>query len=159
IGTGTTTNTLENCVLANNGAFNFQISGTGASLVDAGHNLDSVGDSGWTNGTNGDVVGSNPLLSTLGLYNASFGTSLALLPGGPAIDAGMASGAPATDARGISRVGTVDIGAYESQGFTLSLVGGSSQTTTVNSGFGSPLTVGVAALVLGEPVNGGKVKL
>lgn len=39
----------------------------------------------------------------------------ALLAGSPAIDAGSATGAPATDQRGLPRVGAVDIGAYELQ--------------------------------------------
>jgi hypothetical protein len=41
--------------------------------------------------------------------------TMALPPGSPAIDAGSASGAPATDQRGAARFGAVDIGAYERQ--------------------------------------------
>jgi hypothetical protein len=41
--------------------------------------------------------------------------TMALLPGSPALDSGSASGAPATDQRGASRFGGVDIGAYELQ--------------------------------------------
>jgi hypothetical protein len=42
--------------------------------------------------------------------------TMAIAPGSPALDAGTATGAPATDQRGYARVGAVDIGAYEWQG-------------------------------------------
>jgi hypothetical protein len=40
---------------------------------------------------------------------------MALPPASPAIDAGSAPGAPATDQRGAMRFGAVDVGAYERQ--------------------------------------------
>ena len=64
---------------------------------------------------------------------------MALLPGSPAINAGTATGAPTTDQRGISRVGAVDIGAFESRGFTISAASGTPQSATILSAFGSPL--------------------
>jgi hypothetical protein len=42
--------------------------------------------------------------------------TMAIAPGSPAVDAGTATGAPATDQRGFARYGAVDIGAYEWQG-------------------------------------------
>ena len=110
----------------------------------------------------------NPLLAPLGDYGGPSET-MALLPGSPAIDAGSnalsvdASGNPlTTDQRGVGfpRVvnGTVDIGAFESQGFTLTPVTGSTpQTTPVNSPFVNPLAVIVTANNLLEPVAGGAV--
>ena len=60
----------------------------------------------------------NPVLAPLGNYGGPTQT-MALLPGSPAIDAGTSGpGIPATDQRGLGRVGAVDIGAFESQGFT-----------------------------------------
>ncbi len=56
-----------------------------------------------------------------------------LLPGSPAIDAGnnaVILAGVTTDQRGLSRVGTaVDIGAFESQGFILTPVPGSTPQT------------------------------
>ena len=41
--------------------------------------------------------------------------TMAIGPGSPAVDSGSATGAPATDQRGMPRAGQVDIGAYERQ--------------------------------------------
>ena len=91
---------------------------------------------------------------------------MALLPGSPAIDAGSnalaidAIGNPLTDQRGLARiVGTaVDIGAFESQGFTLTPVAGSTpQGTGFNSPFANPLALIVTANNPVEPVAGGVV--
>ena len=100
----------------------------------------------------------NPLLAPLGNYGGPTQT-MALLPGSPAIDAG-ASGPniPATDQRGLGRVGAVDIGAFESQGFTLTVVPGSTpQTSEIGTAFANPLAVIVTADNPIEPVNGGVV--
>ena len=99
----------------------------------------------------------DPGLAPLGNYG---GTSLtmALLPGSPAIDAGTGTGAPATDQRGYARVGGVDIGAFESQGFTLTLVAGSTpQSADIGTPFANPLAVSVTANNPLEPVDGGVV--
>jgi hypothetical protein len=79
-----------------------------------------------------------------------------LLPGSPAIDAGAAC--LATDQRGIDRPqGTAcDIGAFESQGFSLALAGGDNQSTLINTAFAQPLSVAVSSAV-GEPVGPGGV--
>ena len=106
----------------------------------------------------------NPLLGLLGDYGGPTQT-MALLPGSPAIDAGSNALIPAgvtTDQRGpgFPRIvnGTVDIGAFESQGFTLTPVTGSTpQGTPVNSPFANPLAVIVTANNPLEPVAGGIV--
>jgi hypothetical protein len=106
----------------------------GAVSSNSGFNLigDGTGMTGITNGANGNQVGTsaspiNPLLATLGNYGGPT-QSLALLPGSPALDAGSNAldGGVSTDQRGDPRVvnGTVDIGAFESQGFTVAVIGG-----------------------------------
>ena len=84
---------------------------------------------------------------------------MALLPGSPAIDAGTSgAGIPTTDQRGSGRVGAVDIGAFESQGFTLTPVPGSTpQTASIGTPFANPLAVTVTANNPVEPVDGGVV--
>ncbi|HNG29262.1 MAG TPA: FG-GAP-like repeat-containing protein, partial [Blastocatellia bacterium] len=153
---------LKNTLVANNtlglGA-NFRI-GTGGTVTSLGNNLDSDGSSGFTNGVNGNLVGTvanpiNALLAPLGNYGGTTQT-IALLPGSPAINAGTATGAPANDQRGIARVGNPDIGAFESRGFTLAASGGNNQSTPVNTAFANPLSVTVGS-AFSEPVDGGRV--
>ena len=58
----------------------------------------------------------------------------------------------------MGRVGTVDIGAFESRGFTMTAVaGGSPQTAAIGTSFANPLAVSVTANNPAEPVNGGIV--
>src|SRR5262249_34675081 len=60
--------------------------------------------------------------------------------------------------RGYGRVGGVDIGAFESQGFTLATVAGSTpQTSHIGTPFANPLAVTVTAKNSIEPVNGGVI--
>jgi hypothetical protein len=118
-----------------------------------GADLDSASPFSGTN----NLIGGNPLLAPLNNYGGPTQT-LAPLPGSPAIDAGTSTGAPTTDQRGLGRVGTVDIGAFESQGFTLTAVaGGTSQTASILTPFAKPLAVTVTANNASEPVNGGLV--
>jgi hypothetical protein len=152
---------LRNTLVAGNSGRNFEFSGS-AQVSSLGNNLDSDGTSGFTNGANGNLAGTaarklNALLSELGNYGGTTQTH-ALLPGSPAINAGTSSGAPTSDQRGSSRVGAVDIGAFESQGFTLAFSGGNNQSAAVNTAFASPLAVMVAANVTAEPANGGQVR-
>ena len=104
--------------------------------MDAGHNLDS-----------------NPLLSVLGNYGGSMQTH-ALLPNSVAIDAG--NTCVSADQRGVSRVNSCDIGAFESQGFTLTKTSGDAQNTAINTSFTNPLVVALSS-VAGEPTAGGTV--
>jgi hypothetical protein len=98
----------------------------------------------------------NPGLAPLGDYGGPTQT-IALLPGSPAIDAGTSGpGIPATDQRGEPRHGAPDIGAFESLGFTLTIVRGSSpQSTADGTPFAHPLAVVVTANNPIEPVAGG----
>jgi hypothetical protein len=84
--------------------------------------------------------------------------TMALLPGSPAIDAGVPVAGVTTDQRGVARPqGTApDIGAFESRGFTIAIVSGDDQSATCGSTFPEPLTVRVTS-PFGEPVAGGRV--
>ncbi|GAB3707639.1 hypothetical protein GCM10027592_41970 [Spirosoma flavus] len=148
--------TLKNCILVGNtGDSDANLDGTAAAS--SSYNLIGAnGSGGLTNGSNGNIISvSNPLLAPLANYGGTTQTH-ALLPGSPAINAGTASGAPSTDQRGISRVSTTDIGSFESQGFTLALSSGSSQTATAGTVFANPLRTTVSS-ANNEPVNGGVV--
>lgn len=96
-------------LLAGNVPLNF--AGTN---IDASCNLSSDASCTFTN--TGSRTNTNPLLGPLA-NNGGPTLTMALLPGSPAIDAGSAIGAPATDQRGILRPQGpgVDIGAYEYQ--------------------------------------------
>src|SRR5262249_32483418 len=107
-----------------------------------------------------NLIGGDPLLGPLGNYGGPTLT-LPLLPGSPAIGGGAARPRPpATDQRGRPRPtsGPVDIGAFQSQGFTLTPVNGSTpQSALVNAAFANPLAVTVTAKDPVEPVDGGGV--
>ncbi|MGI8690336.1 MAG: choice-of-anchor Q domain-containing protein [Thermomicrobiales bacterium] len=157
---------LQNTIVAGNTATNSGPEINGA-VISHGHNLlgTTSGTTGITGGMNGDIVNPTPLLSALGSYGGTAQT-VALLPGSPAIDAGDDSVCATTghsgvnnkDQRGVNRpVGAhCDIGAFESQGFTLTRTSGDGQTRTPGTAF-SPLVVTVTANSAGEPVNGGMV--
>lgn len=165
--------TLLNTIVAFNGF------GNGPNLlgpfVSLGHNLifDFEGSSGFTVGTNnanGDLIGSSfaPVFPILGPLQNNGGPTqtIALLPGSPAIDAGdncvvSAGGCLptplTTDQRGVSRQvnSNVDIGAFESRTFTISVNSGTPQSKPVNTLF-APLVVTVNS-ASGDPVAGGVV--
>jgi trimeric autotransporter adhesin len=126
--------TLENTIVAGNTAANGAGDTTGAptpgpdvdgTVTSSGHNL--LGNTTDANGFGGvgDLTGVNPLLAALA-DNTGPTQTMALTPGSPAIDAGVASGA-AFDQRGLPRTfddpGTTnaatsdgtDIGAFELQ--------------------------------------------
>jgi hypothetical protein len=156
---------LGNTIVAGNTSLPSSGKDIEGAIMSLGHNLigNSAGASGFVAG---DLVGTaahplDPLLSPLGDHGATTQT-LALLPGSPAIDAGDNSLIPAgvtTDQRGLPRVvnGTVDIGAFESGGFTISYVSGGGQSTAVNTAFALPLVVQVTAKNAHEPVANGVV--
>jgi hypothetical protein len=159
--------TLESTIVAGNTAPDSpDISGTLAAtsaynLVGDGSGLSGISD----NDANHNLVGHPALLAPLGNYGGPTQT-MALLPGSPALDAGSnalavdpSTGLPlATDQRGLARVvnGAVDIGAFESRGFTIAVAAGDNQQLAVGAA-PVPLTVLVTANSPGEPVAGGRV--
>jgi hypothetical protein len=114
------------------------------------HNLIQDGSGGLS-----DTVVAAPLLSALGSYGGPTQT-VGLLPGSPALGGGAAIPGITTDQRGVARTGPIDIGAFESQGFTVTTTGGDGQSAYVGTGFVTPLTVNVSSQ-FGEPVAGGVV--
>lgn len=126
--------TLENTIVAGNTAANGLGDATGAptpgpnvdgTVISNGHNLLGVAAEAGGFGGAGDQTGANPLLAALA-DNGGPTRTMALTPGSPAIDAGVAAGA-AFDQRGKARTfddpgvanaatsdGT-DIGAFELQ--------------------------------------------
>ena len=105
----------------------------------------------------------NPLLGPLDYYGGPTQT-MALLPGSPAINAGsnaLILAGVTTDQRGVGFLrivnGTVDIGAFESSGFTVTVTSGSGQSTGSLTAFSAPLVVTVTANNPNEPVAGGLV--
>ena len=129
-----------------------------------GYNLVGVidGSSGWAS----DLIGTaaqplGPLLAPLGNYGGPT-QPMALLPGSPAIDAGsdaLIAAGIATDQRGLARIvdGVVDIGAFESNLFTMVATSGSGQSTGILTAFPAPLVATVTANNPIEPVAGGLV--
>jgi hypothetical protein len=117
------------------------------------------GSGGLVNGSSGNIVLTslaNLGLAPLGNYGGPTQT-MALLPGSAAIDAGTSgTGIPTTDQRGLGRVGATDIGAVESQGYTLS-VSGSGQAAIVGMAIANPLAVTVTPNYAHDPVNGGTI--
>lgn len=125
--------------------------GLPAGSSDGGHNLDV-----------------DPLFARLpdpGL-DGTWGTDdddygdLRLLPGSPAIDSGDNGNCPATDQRGLPRSdGHCDRGAFEAQGFSLTLTGGDQQSTMISTPFALPLALNVSSAA-GESVGpGGVIRL
>jgi uncharacterized repeat protein (TIGR01451 family) len=104
----------------------------------------------------GTLLGVDPLLSSLA-DNGGPTSTFALLPGSPAINTGQGTGCPA-DQRGLPPVGGYcDIGAFESQGFTLAKTGGDDQFSLINTPFSTLLGLTVTPLRSGEPVLGGVI--
>jgi hypothetical protein len=117
--------------------------------------------SGIANTVNGNQIGTlaaplDPLLAPLGDYGGRTRT-FALLPGSSAIDAA-AAGVFNTDQRGRIRGPLFDIGAFESSGFILTPVAGSTpQLTLVDTPFPNPITVMISAVDPNEPFEGGRL--
>ncbi len=143
--------TVENSIVAGN------INATAPDISSAGtvnQKSSAVGsNTGFTQTDQGGnlAFGVNLLLGSLGNFGGLTQT-VALLPGSPAIHAG--SSTITTDQRGKSRVGAVDMGAFESQGFNFSTTG-SGQSANVSTAFTNPLEVTVTPANAGEPVDGG----
>jgi hypothetical protein len=158
---------LDNTLIARNTSTGSAPDVRGSVNATSGFNLigDGTGMTGISNGLNGNQVGTSanpidPLLAPLGNYGGPTQT-LALLPGSPALDASSNAlrGGATTDQRGYARIvnRTVDIGAFESRGFTVTVASGNHQSTVVNTAFAARLRVTVSS-PRGEPVAGGVVK-
>jgi hypothetical protein len=126
-------------------------------------NLIGIGGSGGlSNGKNHNIVLNTTNFSTLGLAPlGSYGgptETMALLPGSPALGAGTAASGVTADQRAF-KLDTSDpgIGAYQSQGFTVTVKSGTPQSATVEKNFASPLSVVVTANDPSEPVAGGLI--
>ena len=156
------TMSLSNCTVSGNTAYDIGggVANYGTisltNTIVAGNNGGDVGGGGSQTGRN-NLIGGNPLLAAMVDYGGPTAT-MALLPGSPAIGGGTSEGAPSSDQRGQPRSGHVDIGAFQSQGFTIAPTGGSnSQSTPVNQAFPKPLVFTVTANNPAEPVDGGIV--
>ncbi len=112
-----------------------------------------------------NVLVASPLLAPLGNYGGSTQT-MPLLPGSPAIAAGNPAlavnaqgNALTTDQRGFARLlnGNVDIGACESEGYSLAITAGSNQSTPVYAAFSTALQLEVTPNNANDPVTGGVV--
>ncbi len=165
---------VRNTIVAGNTAgVGLDVAGT---FTSKGNNLigAATGSTGFTNGVNGDKAGTaalplNALLAALGNYGGPTQTR-ALLPGSPAIDAGNNCvndsahcsdpniAQISNDQRGFNRlVGTnVDMGAFESRGFTVAATSGTPQSTPILTAFAAPLVATVSSS-FGEPVVGGQL--
>lgn len=118
--------------------------------TDSGNNLSNASSCG-ASFTKADAI----LLGSLGNYGGVT-QSISLLPGSAAIDAG-ANCADTFDQRGFSRNELCDIGAFESQGFTITPASGNNQTTPITDDFPAALAAQVVPNQPNEPVNGGVV--
>jgi len=167
----TGTLTASDCTIAANSAAAagggiYNSSGASAALANTivaankPSGSDIAGAGTLTNEQGSSLIGGNPVLG--GLENNGGPTpTMAVLPGSPAIAAGNVSLIPAgitTDQRGIARTfnSAVDIGAFQSRGFTIAMVSGNNQHTTLGTAFSLPLVVAVTS-PFGDPVQGGVV--
>ena len=101
--------TIKNTILADNGAVDLNNNG---GTVNSSYNIVETY-TGFTPDAT-DITGDQPCLNIGPLADNGGDTwTHALLPGSVAINAGTASGAPATDQRGEPRDASPDIGAYE----------------------------------------------
>jgi CSLREA domain-containing protein len=103
------------------------------SVQSAGHNLTDSSQCRFVGAPTGfDMVNTDPMLGPL-QDNGGPTETMALLPGSPAIDAGLNSGCPATDQRGLARPqgAACDIGAYESAPPLIGAATASSVGTTI----------------------------
>lgn len=154
------TSTITNCTLAANssiGIYNYDgtVNVTNSIIVKGGtSNYCCYGghSSAFSNLADDNTCGSDftesssILLGALGNYGGGAQT-LPLLPGSAAIEAGDSSTCSNAavnnlDQRGLPRpAGHCDIGAFESQGFTLTKNGGDNQSAVINTDFVSALQV------------------
>jgi filamentous hemagglutinin family protein len=151
---------ITNSILVGNTARTSGSEEVSGNITSNGYNLVGVnGNAGGfqTIATDRVLAGAvSTAITALGDYGGATQT-FALVPNSPAIDAGNNASAPATDQRGLARIvnGTIDIGSFESRGFTFTTTG-TPQSTTVNRAFSTPLAVTVSSMD-NTPVNGGTI--
>ena len=125
------TATLTDTIVAGNS------SGTGDDIdgdtVTGSHNLVGTDSTGLVNGQNGNIVGvSDPVLSPLGNHGGQTET-MAVLLGSPSIGGGTLVSGITSDERGEPLDSPKpDIGAFQSQGFSITLVAGSTPQSTTD---------------------------
>ena len=114
---------VKNTIVATTSpAQNCETNGSDARFVSGGGNIDSGTSCGFTQTT--DQQSTDPLVAAVAANGGPVETA-ALLPTSPAIDGGVGTGCPATDARGVPRpVGHCDVGAFQVSGQGYWLVAG-----------------------------------
>ena len=122
--------TLEDTIVATNigtGGSPSDIGGDNAVGVVGTYDLVGTGGSGGLAGGTGDIVltGLDGLGWPRSATTAVPPQTMPLLPGSAALDTGTAIPGVTTDQRGVAPGATPDIGAFQSQGFTLTVVAGS----------------------------------
>ncbi|MBP7689339.1 MAG: hypothetical protein KA765_15595, partial [Thermoflexales bacterium] len=135
--------TVWNSILWNDGALEIENDSTSHVTVS-----NSVMSGGCTTGFAANVdctnlITTDPVLGTLANYGGNVPT-LPLLPGSSAPSA-TSTNCPATDARGIARGTTCDLGAFESRGFVLTKTSGDNQISPINTAFAQPLGLTITA--------------
>ncbi len=110
-GIGTAELTLQNTILENPFGGNYTIESGTPTVVSNGGNLSSDATLAADLGATNDLNSSSPDFVDLN------GGDFHLLATSPCINKGIATGAPLLDIEGNPRVGNVDMGAYEFQGF------------------------------------------
>ena len=151
---------ITNSILVGNNAKTSGSEEVSGNITSNGYNLVGVnGNAGGfqTIATDRVLAGEvSTAITALGDYGGATQT-FALVPNSPAIDAGNNASTPANDQRGLARIvnGTIDIGSFESRGFTFTTTG-TPQSTTVNRAFSTPLAVTVSSID-NTPVNGGTI--
>jgi predicted outer membrane repeat protein len=132
--------TVRNTIVAENTApLNPDVDGP---FTSEGYNLigDGTGAVGFTNGVNGDLVGTagSPINPNLGALANNGGPTQthALNVGSPAIGTGNSAIAPATDQRGLTRPSgsAVDIGAFEVQQIVITAPDNSASENPIDTG-------------------------
>ncbi|TYQ31277.1 DUF4347 domain-containing protein [Pseudanabaena sp. UWO310] len=133
----------------------------GVGFTNGGNNLIGANDGFAATFPTSSLIGTianpiNPQLAPLGNYGGPTQTH-ALLPNSPALNAGNNANAPVgNDQRGATRIfgGTVDIGAFESQGFSLTpLANTTPQSTNINTSFAQLLGVQVTENFVNSPIS------
>jgi len=114
---------LVNVIIANSRRGGDCVNDGGSSVgVGSSHNLieDSSYACGQTDGTNGNIIGRDPVLGSLTDYGGAGKQVFPLRDGSPAIDAGVDAGCPGEDQRGVQRPqgAHCDIGSFEREAGT-----------------------------------------